>query len=187
MLLFLLTILHLHDGQIAHDNFFGALKALSLTQDTPGVACINWKRYQGAIQKSYIEQNVIISAQQSPNRRTANRADTQVCPYPTHLLIHDMPVGADLCVRPSVWACLHHFDPFTKCINLIAGPTIFAGISHHLCSNRIKFYISVDFQQITFFLNQTRFVTAFPQRPASLIFKIEISYINDAPMPASYG
>ena len=63
----------------------------------------------GAIQKSYIEQNVIISAQQSPNRRTANRADTQVCPYPTHLLIHDMPVGADLCVPPSVWACLHHF------------------------------------------------------------------------------
>ena len=33
----------------------------------------------------------------------ANRADTQVCPYPTHLLIHDMPVGADLCVRPSVF------------------------------------------------------------------------------------
>ena len=33
-----------------------------------------------------------------------NRADTQVCPYPTHFLIHDMPVGADLCVRPSIKA-----------------------------------------------------------------------------------
>ena len=64
---------------------------------------------KGAIQKSYIGQNVIISVQQSLNRRIANRADTQVCPYPTHLLIHDMPVGADLCVRPSICACLHHF------------------------------------------------------------------------------
>ena len=68
-----------------------------------------WRPCRGAIQKSYIGQNVIISVQQSLNRRIANRADTQVCPYPTHLLIHDMPVGADLCVRPSICACLHHF------------------------------------------------------------------------------
>ena len=43
------------------------------------------------------------------NRRTANRADTQVCPYPPNLLMRNIPVGADLCVRPSVWVRLYNF------------------------------------------------------------------------------
>ena len=51
----------------------------------------------------------------------ANRADTQVCPYPTHLLIHDMPVGADLCVRPFVSLKYAFFLVPTLCVGMHFG------------------------------------------------------------------
>ena len=52
-----------------------------------------------------IEQNVTISVQQSPDRQPGRHTGL---PLP-NLLIRNIPVGADLCVRPSVWARLYNF------------------------------------------------------------------------------
>ena len=69
----------------------------------------------GIIQKNYIEQDMTLSVQQPPDRQQGRHTGL---PLPTQFFDAYIPVGADLCVRPSVLVRLCNFSCIASSLEL---------------------------------------------------------------------